>query len=184
MVKLYRLKANCPSFYAGDIGILKEDGNLWFVGNLDPEIRKIEDEKHWKKDFIMFHKRTLEAFDILDNWFEEVPKEIIDVLFPWEGCEYYYVTSTGLGSKKWTGNFEDTVRHATGNCFLNIQEAEDLREKLDQLAILENNGFRLTDVSINKSGDIRLVGKSYPESYNLVKEALEFLVESRDESLS
>ena len=42
MKKVFILKANMPTFWAGDICLLEDDGSLWWVGNQDRDTQKRE----------------------------------------------------------------------------------------------------------------------------------------------
>lgn len=66
-MKYYKLKKDLPTFDAGDLFILTDDGNLWHSTG----------GKH--VDIMAYHRKTLGLFpNILIDWFKEVPAPIRD----------------------------------------------------------------------------------------------------------
>ena len=116
MKKVFILKANMPTFWAGDICLLEDDGSLWWVGNQDKETQKRERELHWKEKVCMFSKKTMDKFKILESgWFEEMPKDLFERIFPWDGCAYWYVTDNGIDLGHWWCTTDDLLRKSLGN---------------------------------------------------------------------
>lgn len=64
-MELYRLKKDLPTFEAGDLFEMREDGLYLYSGR--------PGENHWKRDVMAYHKVTLEKFpNILTDWFKKV----------------------------------------------------------------------------------------------------------------
>ena len=76
-MKYYKLKKDLPTFKAGDLFVLKDDGNLWHsTGG-----RYV--------DVMAYAKKTLELFpDILKDWFEPAPEPERDRMTKWKFFEY------------------------------------------------------------------------------------------------
>lgn len=167
MVKLYKLKYNLPTFWKGDIAVLKEDGNLWFVGNEDPEIREKEKKLHWQDTFIMYNSRTLKNFGILGTYFEELPEELVHKLWPFEGCDYYFVDSGGrVAQTEWRGNDVDCGRKRLGNCYMSREGAEEAQRELEALCQLKGYGLTLDSFGVgNGKGGSTYLRCSHPEEY-------------------
>ncbi|MBQ8984303.1 hypothetical protein IJ098_00390 [Candidatus Saccharibacteria bacterium] len=65
-MKRYKLLKELPTFQAGDIFTLDEDGCLYLTEPCDFN-------NHWKSRVMAYHKNTLERFpNILEDWFEEI----------------------------------------------------------------------------------------------------------------
>lgn len=65
-MKYYKLKKDLPTFKAGDLFILQDDGNLWHSTG----------GRH--VDVMAYAKKTLELFpNILKDWFEPAPEPLI-----------------------------------------------------------------------------------------------------------
>lgn len=126
-MKQYRLLEDLPTFNAGDIFELRDDGCLWLVDT--------SEEGHWKKNVMAYHKHTLEAFpNILEDWFEEISgfwciKEMGNI-------DYVTVSREGIiGAYKRLGNYFETR-----------EEAERAVRKLKAWKRLKDKGFRLSAV--------------------------------------
>lgn len=66
-MKRYKLLRDLPTFSAGSIFTLEEDGCLY----LD-EACAHDDTRHWAPHIMAYHRKTLERFPILRDWFEDV----------------------------------------------------------------------------------------------------------------
>lgn len=65
-MKHYKLLKELPTFHAGDIFTLAEDGCLYLT-------EPVDFNHHWKSRVMAYHKNTLERFpNILEDWFEEI----------------------------------------------------------------------------------------------------------------
>lgn len=181
MVKLYRLKYNLPTFWKGDIAILKEDGNLWFVGNENPELRKKEKELHWKDSFVMYNSKTLENFKILETYFEELSEELVRKVWPFEGCSYWYINDIGVELAYWCASDDDFTRKSMGNCFLCKEDAEKAWEKIKSVCKLNLLGLRMDSFSSGKDGHAYLTCK-FPQEYQQgIHQTLRSFMEEVDE---
>ena len=172
MAKVFRLKANCPTFWEGDLAVLRDDGNLYWIGNPDPEKNKIEREKHWADNVIMFNSKTLKNFEILKNWFEEVNPDLVRSVWPFEGAEYWYVGSTGVKKRIWYGLTDDETRKQTNNIFLDKEDAEKAWQNLRSLVVLKNLGTEMTTFTVLQQGEVHITAKYYPEFFEKEKETL------------
>ena len=76
-MKYYKLKKDLPTFKAGDLFVLKDDGNLWHsTGG-----RYV--------DVMAYAKKTLELFpNILKDWFESASEPERDKMTKWKFFEY------------------------------------------------------------------------------------------------
>lgn len=126
-MKQYRLLEDLPTFNAGDIFEIRDDGCLWLVDT--------SEEGHWKKNVMAYHKYTLEAFpNILEDWFEEIRgfwciREMGNI-------DYNTVSREGIiGAYKRIGNYFETR-----------EEAERAVRKLKAWKRLKDKGFRLSAV--------------------------------------
>ena len=177
MKKVFILKANMPTFWAGDICLLEDDGSLWWVGNQDRDTQKRERELHWKEKVCMFSKKTLDKFKILESgWFEEMPKDLFERIFPWEGCAYWYVTDNGIDLGHWWCSTDDLLRKSLGNCFLNQEDAQMAFEKVRTICSINEMSTELTTTTVTEKGDFTITGKFVPECYEGMKIQLDRLV--------
>lgn len=73
-MKHYKLLKELPTFHAGDIFILDEDGCLYWSERYQEDAdRGCSCYGHWKPRVMAYHKNTLERFpNILEDWFEEI----------------------------------------------------------------------------------------------------------------
>lgn len=68
--RFFKLLRDLPTFKAGDIMVLSEDGCLYF------DATKNDESRHYKRWIMVYHKNTLEAFpNILTDWFEEITEQ-------------------------------------------------------------------------------------------------------------
>lgn len=177
MKKIYILKSNLPTFWVGDICLLEDDGSLWWVGNQDKEFGKKERELHWRNKVCMFNKKTIEKFKILESgWFEEMPEDLVKRIFPWDGCQYWYVTSTGINCGYWHTSDDDILRKSMGNCFLNKEDAMKLWGKVMINSSLASMVTGIVSTNVTKQGDFTVIGKFVPESYEAMKQQLEMML--------
>lgn len=72
MIKRYRLLKDLPTFNAGDIFILKDDGCLYWSERYQEDAgHEYSCYGHWKSEVMAYHKYTLAHFpNILKDWFE------------------------------------------------------------------------------------------------------------------
>lgn len=177
MKKLYILKSNLPTFWVGDVCLLDDDGSLWWVGNQDKDFSKKERELHWRDKVCMFNKRTLEKFRILESgWFEEMPKDLVERIFPWEKCQYWYVTDSGIECGYWYASDDDILRKSMGNCYLNKEDAMRAWGKVMTIGSIDSMVTGLVSTNVNEQGDFVVSGKFVPECYEAMKQQLEKLV--------
>lgn len=172
MSKFYKLKYNLPTFCKGDIAEVREDGNLWFVGNENPEIREKEMRLHWCQPLIMYNKKTLASFNILETYFDEMTDEEIEALWPLEGCVYWYITELGPECEVWRGYDDGFQREGMGNCFVKEEQADEVWQKIRLLANLRKIGFRMTSFSTDKKGGAYLTFDFPKEEVEDVRETL------------
>lgn len=177
MVKVYRLKYNLPTFSAGDICILDDKGNLWWKGNPDPKIDERERELHWRSRVCMYKKKTLEKFNILATYFEEVHDSAFYAFWPYENCKYYYVSDSGVDWDIWEEEDKDYQRKSLENCFLNKEDAEKLWGKIINLVRLAKCGTVVDNVLATENGRFQISGKFNSEFIEMEKSALRQLVE-------
>lgn len=134
-MKRYKLKKDLPTFRAGDIFELRDDGCLYLW-------RGYEGCKHWKTNVIAYHRKTLGKFpNILADWFEEIKDE------PWKPKDrqrYYYISDTAkVCATYWIGNnINGSVE--IGNCFQTKEQAEKAVEWLKAFKVLRDDtkGFK------------------------------------------
>lgn len=122
-MKQYKLIENLPTFNAGDIFEIRDDGCLWLVDT--------SEAGHWKKNVMAYHKHTLEAFpNILEDWFEEISG--FWCIGEMGNIDYATVSREGIiGAYKRIGNYFETR-----------EEAELAVRKLKAWKRLKDNGFR------------------------------------------
>lgn len=129
-MKQYKLLEDLPTFKAGDIFEIRDDGCLWLVDT--------SEEGHWKKNVMAYHKHTLEAFpNILEDWFEEI-------------SGFWYIGEMGnieyarLSRKGIIGAYK-----RVGNYFKTIEEAVKALGKLEAWKRLKDKGFRFKNSSLD-----------------------------------
>lgn len=126
-MKRYKLLKDLPTFKAGQLAYISEQGSL-IAGNPDkPEITDAGVQ------LMMYHKTTLDKFpEILTEWFEEI-KEPTDSIHwkPKDGEEYWYIgDDSSIRSIRFSSyDGDDVNRLAIGNVYLTKAEAICVRER-------------------------------------------------------
>ena len=135
-MKRYKLKKDLPTFRAGDLFELRDDGCLYWVRGW----RNPDEVKYYDKEVIAYHKNTLKFFpNILTDWFEEVKEST-----RWKpeiSNDYYYISGDGnVYDNSWDDSlFIDNGRFEIGNCFQTEEEAKKAAEYLKALAIVRGD---------------------------------------------
>lgn len=134
--KRYRLLKDLPTFKAGDIFVLKPNGNLYWDASYQERITE-EHSKHWSSEVIVYISRTLEKFpNILKDWFEEIKNE-----------KYWCVDYIECGVDKLeycpSDPSQDEFNKKIGNYFKTEDEAWEAVEKLKAWKRLKDKGFEL-----------------------------------------
>lgn len=139
-MKRYKLLKDLPTFKAGQLSYISEQGNL-IAGNPDkPEITDAGVQ------LMMYHKTTLEKFpEILTEWFEEI-QEPTDSIH-WEpkiGDRYFYISGYGtVYSETWHGVPVDYYRRALGFICPTEEECKKARErKLAKVRLQRTSTFK------------------------------------------
>lgn len=139
-MKRYKLLKDLPTFKAGQLSYISEQGNL-IAGNPDkPEITDAGVQ------LMMYHKTTLEKFpEILTEWFEEI-QEPTDSIH-WEpkiGDRYFYISGYGtVYSETWHGVPVDYYRRALGFICPTEEECKKARErKLAKVRLQRTSNFK------------------------------------------
>lgn len=135
-MKRYKLKKDLPTFRAGDLFELRDDGCLYWVRGW----RNPDEVKYCDKEVIAYHKNTLRFFpSILTDWFEEIKEST-----RWKPelhQKYYFLASDGsANTDTWDDStFYDHGRLDIGNCFKTEEEAERVAEYLKALAVVRED---------------------------------------------
>ena len=139
-MKRYKLLKDLPTFKAGQLAYISEQGSL-IAGNPDkPEITDAGVQ------LMMYHKTTLDKFpEILTEWFEEI-KEPTDSIHwkPKDGEEYWYIgDDSSIRSIRFSSyDGDDVNRLAIGNVYLTKAEAICVRErKLAEVRLRRTSNF-------------------------------------------
>ena len=161
MSRIYKLKANLPTFWAGDWCELSDSGKLHWLGSPDPEANRTERKLHLREDVIMYRKETIQEFDLLSEesaWFEPVSDEEVGKYFPVQNCTYYYIDSLGKVNKKryYDYCYEDSERARIGNIFITREDALDIAERMKGLFML---GKVANSAASNKDGSVVVSGQ-------------------------
>lgn len=139
-MKQYKLLKDLPTFKAGQLAYISEQGSL-IAGNPDkPEITDAGVQ------LMMYHKTTLEKFpEILTEWFEEI-KEPTDSIHwkPKIGDRYFYISGYGtVYSETWHGVPVDDYRRALGSIYPTEEECKKARErKLAKVRLQRTSTFK------------------------------------------
>lgn len=139
--KKYKLLKDLPTFRADDQFELRDDGCLYWVRGW----RNPDEVKHWSKEVMAYHRKTLERFpNILEDWFEEIKPDT---------CYWFINDLNGnLVFVSYTERdfFEIAeARKKIGNYFRTAKEAEKAKKKLEALTRLEEKGFRFVEHQIH-----------------------------------
>lgn len=139
-MKQYKLLKDLPTFKAGQLAYISEQGSL-IAGNPDkPEITDAGVQ------LMMYHKTTLDKFpEILTEWFEEIEEPTDSIHWePEDGEEYFYISGYGtVYSETWHGAPTDYYRRALGFIYPTKEECEKARER------------RLTEVRLRQTSDFK-----------------------------
>lgn len=126
---LYKLKMDLPTFKAGDIFYLDQNGSL----------------RHKDKGIVAYHYSTLEKFpEALERFWEPVEEEYKR----WRAYQfgmYYHLGSSGTVIKSLElGTTGDANLHAIGNYFKTEAEAEAVADYLKALVVVRDDakGFK------------------------------------------
>lgn len=171
MPKYYKQIANSQTYWAGDIFVLREDGNLYWLGNENPEQNELESKKHWRKYHIAFNAQTLKNFNILDTWYEEIDVEDIrnrSQLLPYPGCIVWFVdrTSDRIEVRQIVWKWPSCI---AGTVFYTKEKAERVARILNLL----DCGFSITDFELQKNiGRMIISGQYYAEKSEKVENLL------------
>lgn len=180
MVKYYKLKSPVWTYWAGDIFVLKDDGNLWYLGNEDKTQNELEKKLHWKGEHIAANGRTLENFNILSNWFEEIGLKDIDNvagLLPYEGMECYTLKKIE-GEIKIIRYIWRSRDNTKGMFFIDKEKAIKVAKAIK----LINCGFYIESVEQQKNiGKVIVTGRYFAEKSNEVEEILTDCMRLREE---
>ena len=135
-MKRYKLKKDLPTFRAGDLFELRDDGCLYWVRGW----RNPDEIKHCDKEVIAYHKNTLKFFpNILTDWFEEIKEQTR--WKPEKLQKYHYLGNDGfVYYDTWAnGSPVDNGRFEIGNCLKTEEEAERVVEYLKALAVVRGD---------------------------------------------
>lgn len=135
-MKQYRLKKELPTFKAGDIFEISQNGNLVKRGECISDC------------IVTYTARTLEKFpNILADWFEEIPEEPKTVWDLGKGDDAWFIA--GGGVKKYVSMEEIELALfrgmvEVGDGFTTKEEAkkELARRKAKQILLRDTKGFK------------------------------------------
>ncbi len=132
MNKEYKLLKDLPTFKAGDIFTLTENGDL--------RLKQTVDERNEGRLIFAYSAQTLKKFpEILKEWFEEIPEEHKRWRAGHKGF-YYYVDDWGRVQFCVEGFIDsDDYLYSIGNYFDSIDKAEKHKEYLIALQTLEDD---------------------------------------------
>ena len=125
----YKLKIDLPTFKAGDLFYLDENGSL----------------RHKDKDFVAYHYSTLEKFpDALEKFWEPVEEEFKRWRAEPKKAYYYLDDEADVRFSSDDHYPVDNRRHRCGNYFQTIDEAQALADYLKALAVVRDDakGFK------------------------------------------
>ena len=149
-MKQYKLLKDLPTFKAGQLAYISEQGSL-IAGNPDkPEITDAGVQ------LMMYHKTTLDKFpEILTEWFEEI-KEPTDSIHwkPKHGDEYFWIDECGsiLPGTFYRDSLYDQQRLTFGNVYRTEKEAEKARDRrLAKVRLRQTSTFK-PDFKSGKGG--------------------------------
>lgn len=128
-MKKYKLLKDLPTFEAGDIFQLEDDGNLYLIDK--------KDSRHWCDKVRAYTSKTLARFpNILKEWFEEIEDDkywCID----WTEAEVGGVYESEYDYESEMDRFNNKI----GNKFETKEGAELAIQKLMALKRLKTQGF-------------------------------------------
>lgn len=128
-MKRYKLLKDLPTFKAGEIFYLSDNGNLFDRNFL-----------HAKSSNIVYSFKEIDKFpNILTDWFDEIKEPT-----RWKpeiSHDYYYISGDGhVYDNSWDDSrFVDNGRFEIGNCFQTKEEAERVVEYLKALAVVRGD---------------------------------------------
>ena len=139
-MKRYKLLKDLPTFKAGQLAYISEQGSL-IAGNPDkPEITDAGVQ------LMMYHKTTLKKFpNILTEWFEEIPNPTDSIHWePLPGDIYWYLSNTGVVlKKKWMSSPDDIMRYVIGNTYRTEKECDKAYDrKLAEARLRQTSTFK------------------------------------------
>lgn len=138
MTKHYRLLKDLPTFSAGDIFQLREDGCLYFERQSGETKHPELSSKHWKPEVMAYHKRTLAKFpNILKDWFEDLD----------EPEERFYIDARGgvVSTFVRPSDYCAVERRKIGNDFETKEDAELAVRKLKAWKRLKDKRFEFDE---------------------------------------
>lgn len=138
-MRLYKLLKDLPTFKAGQLAYISEQGSI-VAGNPDkPEITDAG------VHLIMYHKTTLDKFpEILTEWFEEIKKPVNSIHWkPKYDDWYFYISDHGsVCSDIWNDNYTDNKRLAFGFVYRTEEECKAaLDRKLAEARLRKTSDF-------------------------------------------
>lgn len=138
-MKRYKLLKDLPTFKAGQLAYISEQGSL-IAGSPDkPEITDAGVQ------LMMYHKTTLDKFpEILTEWFEKIPEPTSSIHWkPENGDEYFYISDYGdIYSGIWRGLPIDNERLALGFIYPTEEECKKAKErKLAEARLCQTSTF-------------------------------------------
>nr|DAF05736.1 MAG TPA: hypothetical protein [Caudoviricetes sp.] len=144
-MKRYRLLKDLPTFKAGQLAYISEQGSL-IAGSPDkPEITDVGVQ------LMMYHKTTLDKFpEILTEWFEEIKEPAGSIHWkPKVGDNYYYIVYSynplhnEILVSAWTDDDHDKAHYLCGNIYRSYEEAEKARNrKLAEVRLRRTSTFK------------------------------------------
>lgn len=139
-MKRYKLLKDLPTFKAGQLAYISEQGSI-VAGNPDkPEITDAGVQ------LMMYHKTTLDKFpEILTEWFEEIKEPVNSIHWkPKYDDWYFYISDHGsVCSDIWNDNYTDNKRLAFGFVYRTEEECKKARER------------RLAEVRLRQTSDFK-----------------------------
>ena len=139
-MKRYKLLKDLPTFKAGQLAYISEQGNL-IAGNPDkPEITDA------RTKLMMYHRTTLDKFpEILTEWFEEIEEPTDSIHWkPQRGDNYWIAYSDGEVSKcYWNGCSVDIARYEMGRTYRTKEECEKAyKRELAEVRLRRTSNFK------------------------------------------
>lgn len=119
-MKKYRLLKDLPTFKAGEMFEIDDDGHL----------RSLEQLQEYKSTgqsigILAYAKSTLDKLpSILTDWFEEIPEQTKTVFDLEKGDQYYQISGTLISKCEWKNSEGQILRRDVGDIVLTKDEAE------------------------------------------------------------